>query len=441
VRIMYIHQYFCTRNGRTGTRSYEFARYLVRSGHRVTMITSTSDISDITLPEGKRTGRMQIDGIDTILVRVGYSQRMGPLARMLSFAQFMVLSCWIAIRESGHDVVIATSTPLTVGIPGMLAGWYHRIPFVFEVRDLWPEAPIQMAVVRNRALILALRMLERLIYRASHHVIALSPGMRSAIVGSGVHRDKVTVIPNCSDLDLFQPGLADIVLKKRFDLEGKFVAIHAGSVGEINGIDRIVEAASLLQEAGRDDIRFLLVGQGRQEAMMRSRVEQRGLRNVIFVGSVPRREVPAYLRTADLCLVTVKDIPVLATASPNKMFDALAAGRPILVNCSGWMRDLVRDHDIGRAVEAGSGQAIAEAVVWFADHRAETQRMGMQARRLAEEQFDRLKLAAEFEDVLLAAAGHPRPDSRTPAVQPIVEPQAAPEPEPASPELETVHRA
>lgn len=403
MNILYIHQYFCTRNGRSGTRSYEFAKFLVRRGHRVTVLTSASDLSDLRIPSDRSSARLDIEGIQVVAVRVPYSQRMGTLARIKSFVHFMLLSSWLALRERGHDVVIATSTPLTVGIPGMLASAAHRIPLVFEVRDLWPEAPIQMGVLRNRPVQVVLRLVERWIYRASHSVIALSPGMGEAIVASGVPPAKVTVIPNCSDLDLFTPGPADPGLRQRLGLEGRFVATHAGSIGEINGIGVIIEAAAELQRRGRDDIGILLVGQGRQQDSMQERVRQLGLRNVVFAGSVPRREVPEYLRASDACLVTVKNVPVLATASPNKMFDALAAGRPILVNCAGWMQDLVRDHAVGRCSVPGSASSLADEVCWLADHTEDAARMGVNARRLAVAEFDRRKLATAFEGVLGAA--------------------------------------
>jgi glycosyltransferase involved in cell wall biosynthesis len=327
------------------------------------------------------------------------------LGRLRSFLQFMVLSSWLALRARGHDVVIATSTPLTVGVPGLLASTRWRIPLVFEVRDLWPEAPIQMRIIRNPWLAAALRAFERLVYRRSTHVIALSPGMRDGVVAAGTPASKVTVIPNCSDLDLFQPGPADAARTRDFGLEGRFVAVYAGAMGVANGIDLVIDAAAELQASGDERIRFLLVGQGKQAEAVQARSRELGLHNVVFAGSVPRREVPALLRLGDVCLVLFQNLPVLGTNSPNKLFDALSTGRPVIVNNDGWTRDLVEKYRVGLWAEPGSSRSLAQQLRWLATNADARQEMGRNARRLAQSEFDRQKLAVEFERVLLTACG------------------------------------
>lgn len=432
MRILYIHQYFCTRQGRAGTRSYEFAKYLVRRGHRVTMLTSASEISDVDIPAGRSTHRLRIDGIDVIAVRVGYSQNMSPLRRITSFLHFMLISSWHACRARGHDVVFATSTPLTVGIPGVLASWALRVPFVFEVRDLWPEAPIQMGVVRNRLVIRLLRALERFLYRCSTHVVALSPGMRDGVLDAGTPESKIRVIPNCSDLDLFQPGAAPEHLLQRYDLQGRFVVLHAGSMGAANGLDVLVDAAVRLHRDGVDDVRFVLLGQGSTSGSMQGRIRDEGLTNIVLPGSIPRAQVADFVRASDVCLVLFRALPVLATNSPNKLFDALAGGRPVVVNSDGWTRRLVEDHEVGRFATPGSGDALAREILWLKENHVARERMGRQARALAEREFDRIELAASLERVLESAvrrrAGG-EPATRLAAARPL-----PPEPSPAAPE-------
>ena len=403
MKVLYIHQYFCTRDGRSGTRSYEFARRLVRNGHRVTMLTSDSDLSDLRIPAGARSARLQVEGIEVVAVRAPYSQKMGTLGRIQSFLLFMLRSSWIACRLPRHDVVIATSTPLTVGVPGLLAALVRRTPLVFEVRDLWPEAPIQMGVIRNPAVIGLLRAFERLVYRQSAHVIALSPGMRDGVRAAGTPAEKISVIPNCSDLDLFRPGDPPQDVLDCFGLEDAFVVAYAGSMGEANAVDVLVDAAELLRD--RADVRFLLIGQGKQAQAVQEDVARRGLRNVVFAGSVPRREVVGLLQASHVALVLFRDLPILATNSPNKLFDALAAGRPVIVNSDGWTRALVERHDVGRFARPGSAESLASEILWLRDHPDERSAMGRNARRLAQAEFDRDKLAARFEAVLRAAAG------------------------------------
>jgi glycosyltransferase involved in cell wall biosynthesis len=297
-------------------------------------------------------------------------------------------------------VVIATSTPLTVGIPGMLVSRFRRIPLVFEVRDLWPEAPIQMGIIRNKAAWKVLRALERAIYRSSSRIIALSPGMRDGVVAAGTPPENVTVIPNCSDLDLFEPGAPDTSLVEKFALQDRFVAVYAGAMGEANAVDIVLDAATALQSKSEAPITFLMVGAGKKAEELQKRARDLGLRNMVFVGSVSRREVPAFLRLGSVCLVLFKNVPVLGTNSPNKMFDAFASGRPVIVNNDGWTRELVRQHGVGLTAEPGSAESLVDQLLRLAGNRRETLEMGHRARRLAEEAFDRRRLAVQFESVL-----------------------------------------
>ena len=435
MRILYIHQYFCTRAGRSGTRSYEFARNLVRRGHQVTMLTSDSALSDIRLPEGSKRAEMNVEGIDVIVVRASYSQSLGSLGRIRSFLLFMLRSSWVACRLPRHDVVIATSTPLTVGVPGLLVAWLRRTPLVFEVRDLWPEAPIQMGVIRNPVVVRLLRGFERLVYRHSAQVIALSPGMRDGIRAVGTPAGKITVIPNCSDLDLFHPAPTVPEVKRQYGLEEHFVAAHIGSIGPINGISTVIDAAHDLQSRGASHIRILLVGQGKQEEDIRRRVLELGLRNVVFAGVMPRSDLSRVFLAVDVCLVTVGHVPILSTASPNKLFDALAAGRAIVVNSDGWMRELVEQHEVGVYASPGSGAALAEQILWLSTHDDAVRGMGANARRLAEERFDRIKLVEQFERVLFVAAegaggvaAERRPTSPDPLPSEVREPESGCDP-------------
>lgn len=207
MHILYLHQYFTTRAGSGGTRSYEFARYFVQNGHRVTIVTA----ADPQTPWAGGWWRQRVvDGINVVEVRAGdtdYRRKtaLGYGQRMVAFLLFALASVIAVLRVARPDVVFATSTPLTIGIPGIIASRWHRVPLVFEVRDLWPEAPLQMGALRHPALILAARWLERTIYRHSRHIIALSPGMRQGILDTGVPPEKVSVIPNAADLDLFHP--------------------------------------------------------------------------------------------------------------------------------------------------------------------------------------------------------------------------------------------
>jgi glycosyltransferase involved in cell wall biosynthesis len=404
VRIIYVHQFFATRQSSLGLiRSYEFARRWVEQGHQVTIVTSASRLPPSFSNRLFSTG--EIDGIRIRSVRVSYSNYMGYARRILSFGIFMLGATWLAATAGKHDVVLATSTPLTAGIPGFVASRLLRVPFVFEVRDLWPEAAIQMGAIRRHSLLgRAAKGLERFLYRRATEVVALSPGMAEGVRAEGVEAERVHVIPNSSDLDLFSPGPKDPGLVDEFDLSGKFVVGYAGAIGPSNALeDNVPEAARALQAAGRDDVVFLIGGEGKSLPTLRERT--RSMPNVRFVGSLPKEQVPRLTRTSDALMVLFADKPILATNSPNKFFDGLASGKPVIVNSDGWTRTIVELERCGLYFPAGEGKALADLIVRLADDRALCAEMGTRAREVAENRFARDLLAEQLLKVLASAIG------------------------------------
>jgi glycosyltransferase involved in cell wall biosynthesis len=381
VRILYLHQFFVTRDGVGGTRSYEFARRFVARGHGVRMVTAGG---------GART----VEGIEVAGVRGGHSDYVRATAvsyprRALGFARFALSAAVAALRGPRPDVVYATSPPLSMALPALAAAARWRAPLVFEVRDLWPEAPIQMGALDHPVAQRLARALERFVYRRSARLIALSPGIREGILASGVPPGKVALVPNASDLDLFDPS--------RVAADGRFLVSYFGTMGEANDLSAALEAARLL-----DDVTFVLMGDGKR----RAELERAAPANVVFRGTATAKEEVAALAAASgACLTLFKDVPVLRTNSPNKLFDTFAAGRPAIVNMDGWMRELVEANEAGVYARAGDGRELAARIAWLRDHPAEAEQMGRNARALAEREFDRDKLAARALAVLEEAAG------------------------------------
>ncbi|MDH4140615.1 MAG: glycosyltransferase family 4 protein [Coriobacteriia bacterium] len=401
MRVLYIHQFFATRESELGLiRSYEFSRRMLAAGHEVTMVTSSSRLAEDF--SRRLFNRGEIDGIDVRAIRVRYSNYMGYARRMWSFALFTVGATWIALTAPRPDVVFATSTPLTVGIPGWIASALRGVPFVFEVRDLWPEAAIQMgAIKRGSVLARFAGWLERFLYRRATAVIALSPGMAEGVMAHGIDEERVHTIPNSCDLDLFSPGPKDAEIAEQFDIAGRFVVAYAGAIGPSNGLEDIVpQAARLLAERGREDITFLIAGDGKSLPRMRELKEEWALGNMILAGSMPKHDIPRLLRTADVLMTLFADVPILAVNSPNKFFDGIATGKPMLVNSPGWTRDLVQENDIGVYVPPTDANALADAVERLAADPEAVERMGRNARSLAEREFDRNDLAARLIGVL-----------------------------------------
>lgn len=409
MRILYIHQYFRTRASASSTRSYEFARRWVAGGHSVTVITGSAISDDRT----RRLLHQSVDGIDVLTVPTRYSQSMSFARRILAFVAFMVRATWAAFFRVGRvDVVFATSTPLTVGIPGYLASLQKRVPFVFEIRDLWPEAPIQLGALRHPVPIAAARWLEKALYRAARRIVTLSPGMLAALRDMGVPEGKLAMIPNCCDLDLFTAARADAALRARYGLRDEFVVIYAGAMGRANGLEVVIEAARVLQQRGQKSVIVLLVGDGSEHPSLVRLATEYALGNLRFVPSMPKVEFAEFMRVADVCLTIFAHYPVLQTNSPNKFFDSLALGRPVVINYGGWMQQVLERERAGIAVPSNDPDHIADAVIALRDQPDLAAEMGRNARRLAERDYDREVLSRQLLDLLqdvVAQAGSRRP--------------------------------
>ena len=405
MHILYLHQYFTSRSGATGTRSYEFSKYLLQQGHRVTMLTSGLDNPLMSIPTDQAFAEMDCDGIHVVGVPGGYNDPkpgtgLSGLQRMRKFYAFARLASRIGRRLERPDVVLATHTPLPIGLAGIRLSRFFRVPFLFEVRDLWPEALTDAGLLTNPLVIVWLRRLACKIYRRADHIVALSPGMRAGILTYGIPEHRVTVIPNACDLDLFQPDLDGQAWRDQHDVGKRFAAVYFGAMGRANGLDYVVDAARVLNTRGRDDIVIVLIGDGGQRPYLRDRVEELGLSNVLFQDPLPRGDIAQAIAGAQACLTIFRPSKTSAW-SPNKMFDSLAAGRPVLINVSGWLGETITKNNAGLSLDAHDAKALADGLERLADDPALCEQMGRNARALAERQFDRRKLAAQMEAVLL----------------------------------------
>jgi glycosyltransferase involved in cell wall biosynthesis len=410
MHILYLHQYFATRKGTTGTRSYEFARYLVGKGHRVTMITSGLANREFPVPEDKQYAELETEGIQVVAIAAAYNDpqvgtSMSGLQRMFKFYQFAWSACRIGKKLPAPDVVFATHTPLTIGLASLTLGQYFKVPFVFEVRDLWPEALVNVGALKNPLAIWWLERMAKKIYAGAKHIIALSPGMKEGIIRTGVPADKVTVIPNAGDLDLFSPDIDGSEQSERLGLKDRFTAIYFGAMGLANGLEYVIEAARILAERHNNHIVLVLLGSGGKRAELEKLANEYKLKNVIFSNPAPDKEQLARIVAGcDVCL-TIYRASKEHTWSPNKMFDALAAGKPVLINVPGWLGETIEKNSCGRCLDANRPQMLADALEELAGNPELCRQMGKNARELAEREFDRIKLAKHFENVLIEAVG------------------------------------
>jgi glycosyltransferase involved in cell wall biosynthesis len=404
MRVIYLHQYFNTLQDAGGTRSYEMARRLVAAGHKVDMVTSARTFSRSQFKGWQRTVE---GGIRVHWLHVPYSNAMSYANRMRAFLGFAVGAALKASCSNG-DLVFATSTPLTIALPAVYAARRQNIPMVFEVRDLWPELPIAVGALKGRVPIAVARWLERFAYRNSEQIIALSPGMKEGILRAGCPDEKVHVIPNSADLELFDvPASAGQAFRARFDwLQDRPLVVYAGTLGLINGVDYLARVAAAVREAD-PEIRFLVLGKGGHKEQVREAAQQLGVlgRNFFMMNPIPKREVPQILSAADLATSLFIDLPEMRANSANKFFDALASGTPVAINYTGWQAELLRETGAGVVLGARDVQGSAYRLARVLHDRVWLEKAGSAARRLAESRFSRDMLAQQLEAVLLEAVG------------------------------------
>jgi glycosyltransferase involved in cell wall biosynthesis len=404
MHILYFHQHFSTQQGSAGTRSYEMAQALIRAGHSVTMVCGSyvqgNTGLNMTFEKGRRRG--PVDGIDVIEFDLNYGNHMGFVQRLGVFLKFALGSVGVALREPA-DVVFATTTPLTAGIPGIFARWLTRKPFVFEVRDLWPELPKAMGVITNPVVLGLMSVLEWASYRSADRLVGLSPGIVEGIAARGVDKSRIAMVPNGCDLDLF--STPQDAWRPEGVRDDQLLAIFTGTHGNANGLDAVLNAAAVLKERGRDDIRIALVGQGREKPKLKAQAQERGLDNVLFLDPVPKTKLSGLMAGADIGLQVLRNVPAFYYGtSPNKFFDYISAGLPVLNNYPGWLAGLIEETDCGFAVPPDDPTAFADALIAAASDREALRQKGVNAQDLAKTRFARAKLSSDWAEWVTGAA-------------------------------------
>lgn len=395
-RVLYVSQYFVSGDEPGGVRHWQHCRALAREGHDVTVVTSYVQHKGRTIPEeyrGKRIVTSEEDGLRVVRTYATPGYGGDRRSRMSNYATFTLWSALAEMRVPRPDVVVASSPQLPAAAAAAGVAQARRSRFLLEVRDLMPESAVVMGMFTNPRIIKALTRMEHYCYRRADRIVALTEGIRQGVIGSGVvPAGKVSLITNGIDLDVLPASPEPARLPVPDDA---FVAMFVGAHGAYSSLETVVEAAGLL----RDDpsIRVVLVGTGDRKEALQQQTREMGLANVVFDGPVPKREVPAYLGRADLCLLPYRDHPLFTGALPNKVFDYMAAGRPILAAApAGELTGMIERAGCGWSVPPQDPAAMAAAIRAAAADRAASAARGAAGREYALEHFDRARLAARF---------------------------------------------
>ncbi|WP_167736670.1 glycosyltransferase family 4 protein [Carnobacterium divergens] len=339
MKILYIHQYYQRNQG--GTRSYELAKYFQKSGAEVTIITGSSSNS-------KDQDKIQVKSTHT-----SYNQKMSKLKRIFSFIHFSFKSILIGLGQKDSDIIYGTSTPLTVGLISLFLSKWLKKPYIFEVRDVWPDIPIELGYLKNRFVIYGLKKCERLIYKHASHIIVLSSGMKVNLIAKGVDAKKITVAENMVNnelvIEIKEKKTDKLRSVKKRELQdwmtNKFIVVHPGTMGVVNDLDYLLRVAELVQPYPQ--IAFLLIGEGSQKSALQEKINSKQLENIVIVDEMSKIEIFQLMEDCDLGDMNVMDNSILWDNSANKFFDFLAIGLPIIINYQGWQKQLLESTGAG----------------------------------------------------------------------------------------------
>src|SRR5574341_1555171 len=399
MHILLIHQAFAALDEPGGTRHHEMARYLAGRGHRITVIASP--VSYLTGLSARQripwVERQESEPGVTVLRAYTYpALHRSFVHRVFSFFSCMASSFLIGLGVKDVDLVWGTSPPIFQGATAWALARLKRVPFLFEVRDLWPAFAVSVGVLRNRALIAASEWLERFLYRHADQVVVNSPGFIAHVQSRGAR--KVALVPNGSDTAMFSSQADGTSFRRAHGLEGKFIALYAGAHGMSNDLGVVLEAAALL--ADQPEVALVLLGDGKEKPALESRARAMDLANVHFLPPIPKTGMPQALAAADACIAILKPIEMYRTVYPNKVFDYMAAGKPVVLAIDGVIREVVEQAGAGIPVPPGDAQALAGAIRSLAADPQKRRLMGLAGRRCVEDSFDRALLAGKMAEIM-----------------------------------------
>ncbi len=412
MRVLFLTHYFHPEGNAPGTRVYELCRRWVRMGHDVTVITGVPNVPDGVVYEGYRNRLAQkerVDGVETIRVWTYLAANKGTARRILNYLSLMVSATFAGLCVRKPDLAIATSPQFFCGWAGVWVSRLRRVPFILEVRDLWPESIAAVGAMRPGPLLRLLEWLERRMYAAASRIVTVGSGYRDRLEARGVARERIDVVPNGVDLELFRERGGGPALREKYDLKRAFVCSYIGTIGMGSGLDVVLRAARLLRDEGRDDIAFVLVGDGAVREELAERARKEGLKRVVFTGRQDKRAIPDFLSMADACLVHLIRRDLFRTVLPSKIFEAAAMRKPIILGVEGDAARLVREAGAGICIVPENAEELAEAVKRLAGDPELATRLGCAGFESIAAAHDYDRLAERYAEIIaqVEASGHP----------------------------------
>lgn len=406
MNILLLHQYFLEEDDHGGSRWNEMSKQWVEEGHEVHVIAGMMHYTS----NEKRTGykgkwfvKKTQGTIDVIRCHVSESYNSNFIGRLWAYFSFVISSSWAGLFKvkGKYDVIIVTSPPLFIGISGYIISLFKRTPYVFEIRDLWPESAIDTGVVTNKAIIKLAYALEKFIYKKATLINVLTPAFRDTLIhNKGIAEDKIIFIPNAADFSLSDELVQNFDVNKfklENDLENKFIITYVGAHGVANYLDQILDTAKLLKDT---NVLFLLIGDGMEKTRLIKRANEEKINNLRFINPVPKAEVFKYILASDMGTSVLKNVETFKTVYSNKTFDYMACKKPILMAIDGVSRELVEYSDSGIFVQPENPKDFALKINQYLLNPSEIIRQGENGYRFAKDNFDRRLLANNYVNLI-----------------------------------------
>jgi glycosyltransferase involved in cell wall biosynthesis len=414
MKIVVVYQYYQGRDAPGHSLVYELTQFLADRGHDVTVVSGETGYMQRNLPTlawYRRIVRRERDGKVNVVRTYTFSgSQRSYMSRLLSFISFS-LSCPLGLLSIAKpDVVLASSPPIFPMFPAWLVCKLRRIPFVMEVRDLWPASAIQMGILKNRQLIGIMAWMERVLYNQSVKIVALTEGIRDDICSRGWPENKVDLVTCGVDFDRLYPDASGAVfIRDKYSWRDKKIVLYFGALGEANNIPVILRTAQRTRL--RQDIVFVLIGDGMKRVETEQQVAALGLSNVLMLSPVPKDDARLYINAADLCLVSLRDIPLFDGAIPTKLIDYMACGKAVLCGIRGEAERIVYSAGAGRVFEPDNDEQLSQLVLELLNDQTRTEKMGVEGLAYVQSRFSVMKMRHKMEAVLCSATKRFRADA------------------------------
>jgi glycosyltransferase involved in cell wall biosynthesis len=418
VKILYVSQYFPPEMGAPAARAAELAQHWANAGHAVSILTGFPNHPTGAVPAEWRS---RLRGL-TLREKVGsvdvYRTWLWPLPnrkaheRMRNYASFCVSAALRGLTLPRPDVIIATSPQLLVGLAGSWLSFARRIPFVFEVRDLWPESLAAVGVGDENSLLhRSLSAIANFLYRRADHIVVVTAAFKDFLIQNrNAPAEKISVVENGVETDQFSPSPAasNRALRLELNVDDRFVVCYVGTMGMAHGLETLLHAAAQLQTQN-PAVLFLLIGEGAEKARIKALAQSRGLANIHFLDQQPREKIPAFISASDACAVLLRKTEVFKTVIPTKMLEFMSCSRPVILGVDGQARKIVEEAEAGIVIEPENSIALVEAIQRLADNRDLCQQLGAQGREYIVRYFSRSQTAEAYIHVLDALRESKRP--------------------------------